>query len=152
MALSAKWEEIFGADPGAVPAQGGGVRMTLASAAAAGDGGGPGIDFSKQPWTSASAVAGELRTGANSAITDLGHDGKGGSAGATGFDATAALAEIAGSWTDRLTSVRGECDRLAGALSTVGKSFGETDDQVGADLKAATPQATPQSSQSPQAR
>ncbi|WP_371615662.1 hypothetical protein [Streptomyces sp. NBC_00454] len=148
MALSAKWEEIFGADPGPVPAQGGGARMTLASAAAAGDGGGPGIQFSKQPWTSASGVAAQLRTSSNEAIADLGHDGKEGSGGATGFDATAALAEIGGSWKDRLTSVRGECDRLSEALHTVGKSFGETDDQVGANLKAATPQPSP----SPRAR
>lgn len=148
MALSAKWEEIFGADPGPVSAQGGGgARMTLASAAAAGDGGGPGIQFSKQPWTSASGVAAQLRTSSNEALTDLGHDGKEGSGGTTGFDATAALAEI-GAPGRTASQACGECDRLSEALHTVGKSFGETDDQVGANLKAATPQSAP----SPRAR
>lgn len=145
MVLSAQWDELFAGTP---PRPGGrepsaaGMRLASANSKEGGGGGGaPDIRFSKSPWTSAGKVAGELRTGAAGALTDLASASEGLTAGTEGFTATAALVEIQKSWNDRLGAVRDECGRLDGALRSVGKDFGETDVRVGDDVKAAVPAA-----------
>ncbi|MFG2148296.1 hypothetical protein ACGFRG_29515 [Streptomyces sp. NPDC048696] len=139
---------MFAGAPGAPGGPGGvgtdsGGRMRLASAGGTGGPGGgsgaPDIQFSKSPWSSAGGVAGELRTGTAGALADLESASEGVTKGTEGFGATAALEEIHASWKDRLGTVRDECGRLGGVLKTVGKDFGETDVQVGQDVKAAAP-------------
>ncbi|WP_188272839.1 hypothetical protein [Streptomyces sp. CBMA152] len=138
MSRSAQWDELFAGAPGGADGSGTASdgRMRLASA---GGSGAPDIQFSKSPWSSAGGVAGELRTGTAGALADLDAASEGVTKGTEGFGATAALEEIRTSWKDRLGSVRDECGRLGGVLKSVGKDFGETDVQVGNDVKAAVP-------------
>ncbi|MDX3850859.1 hypothetical protein [Streptomyces sp. AK02-01A] len=123
MALNGKWADLLGDDSS-------GTRTVLASAGTHGggggdDGGGPDLKAGQGPWTSASAVAGELHTSSAASLTelDVASDDVGG--GTRGFASTAALEEARTSWTERLTSVRDECSRLEGALRSAGKEFGE---------------------------
>ncbi|MCP3821020.1 hypothetical protein NLX86_23875 [Streptomyces sp. A3M-1-3] len=122
MALNAKWGELFGDDsPGA--------RMTLASTdgppGAGNTGGGPDLEVSEGPWTTAAGVANALNTSSASALTELDTASEGIAGGAAGFTSTPALEEVRTSWKGRLASVRDECLRLEGALKSAGKEFGE---------------------------
>ncbi|WP_267242801.1 hypothetical protein [Streptomyces sp. PR69] len=140
MALSEKWQELFGdAETGAERGGSGGTGMRLASTDGGGSaggngGGGGGSDFdlksSKGPWTAASGVAGALHTSSSSALTELETASKGVADNAKGLDSTSALAEVLTSWKGRLTAVRNECSRLEGALKTAGKEFGEREEQT----------------------
>ncbi|MEV0410390.1 hypothetical protein AB0I68_06130 [Streptomyces sp. NPDC050448] len=128
MALNAKWQAVFGED-GRGPGAGSGPRMTLASAgpSSGGSGGGPDLQASQGPWTSAGNIAGALRTSSATAVTELATANEGVSGATGGFSSTAALTEILGTWTTRLTAVRDECGRLNGSLKTAGRDFGERD-------------------------
>ncbi|WP_406343343.1 hypothetical protein [Streptomyces sp. NBC_00648] len=144
MALSAQWDELFAGAPtrpGGQEPPAAGMRLASANGKSANgtDSGAPDIQFSKAPWSSAGKVAGELRTGTAGALADLDSASEGVTAGTEGFGATAALEEIRTSWKDRLGVVRDECGRLDGVLKSVGKEFGETDVQVGNDVKAVAP-------------
>ncbi|MGA6169149.1 hypothetical protein ACPEIF_02675 [Streptomyces sp. NPDC012600] len=101
--------------------------MNLASAGNPGGGakGAPDLKVSGGPWTTAAGVAGSLHTSTASGLTELGRAAEGVSSGADGFSSTAALTEVLASWQGRLTSVRNECSRLRGALTSAAKEFGE---------------------------
>ncbi|MFI6687779.1 hypothetical protein [Streptomyces sp. NPDC050485] len=105
--------------------------------------GGPDLQISDAPWTSAAKVAKELRTSTHDGLTELKGSGGGIGGGTEGFDCTAALKELQPTWEARLESVRDECDRLNGALGKAGKSFGEVDhgvkDKVGSVHTPAKP-------------
>lgn len=129
MALNAKWDELFGgAAPSGQPAS-----MTLAGLPAedrgGGGGGGGGGDANLKaeegPWHGAGKTSGELRTSTTTSLTDLGTANEGVTGGTAGFDSSAALTEILGTWKTRLTAVRDECGRLESALKSAGRDFGE---------------------------
>ncbi|MEU8757612.1 hypothetical protein [Streptomyces sp. NPDC048659] len=118
MALDAKWQEIIGERPAA---------MSLAGLPApdGGGGGGPDLKAEVGPWHSAGNTAGELKTSTASSVTDLDTANEGVAGGTAGFDSTAALTEILGTWKTRLGNVRDEAGRLEGALKAAGRDFGE---------------------------
>ncbi|MER8046785.1 hypothetical protein [Streptomyces sp. NPDC094032] len=118
MALNAKWQEIIGEQPAA---------MSLAGVPApdGGGGGGPDLKADVGPWHGAGNTAGELKTSTTSSVTDLDTANEGVTGGTAGFDSSAALTEILGTWKNRLTAVRDECGRLEGALKAAGRDFGE---------------------------
>ncbi|MCW7991647.1 hypothetical protein XF35_42265 [Streptomyces platensis subsp. clarensis] len=90
-----------------------------------GGGGGPDLKADVGPWHGAGNTAGELKTSTSSSVTDLDTANEGVAGGTAGFDSTAALTEILGTWKTRLTNVRDECGRLEGALKAAGRDFGE---------------------------
>lgn len=123
MALNAKWDELFGGtEPTEQP-----TSMTLAGLPAP-DGGGGGVANLKAdvgPWHKAGGTASELRTSTTTSLTDLDTANEGVGGATAGFDSSAALTEILGTWKTRLTSVRDECGRLESALKSAGRDFGE---------------------------
>ncbi|MFF8610593.1 hypothetical protein ACF06X_32285 [Streptomyces sp. NPDC015346] len=133
MALNAKWDELFGGTgaPG-TGASGTGPSQPPASMTLAGlpapEGGGsgdPNLKADEGPWHKAGNTAGELRTSTSTSLTDLDTANEGYAAGTAGFDSSAALTEILGTWKNRLTAVRDECGRLESALKSAGRDFGE---------------------------
>lgn len=142
--MSFDWEQAVGVPSRA--GEPGRSRMRLASA----DGGsgaeeaGADLRISKAPWTSASGVAGELRTATGGGLADLEEAGAGVGGGTGGFDCTAALAEVRAAWEVRLTAVRDECGRLHGTLAAVGKHFGEVDQRVGSRARGVPVDNTPE--------
>ncbi|MFE7133832.1 hypothetical protein ACFVIM_23555 [Streptomyces sp. NPDC057638] len=143
MTLNAQWQDLFGADAAGART---GTGMTLASAHPAAEGGGggggggaPDLKADQTPWMSAGSVAGELRTGTATALTELTTAQEGVGAATEGFSAAAALAGITPGWKDRLTSVREECGRLDGALKAAGKDFGERETANRNTIASATP-------------
>lgn len=133
MALNAKWQELIGEQPAA---------MSLAGLPAqdGGGGGGPDLKADVGPWHSAGNTAGELKTSTSSSLTDLDTANEGVSGGTAGFDSSAALTEILGTWKTRLTNVRDECGRLEGALKAAGRDFGERELDTKQKVAAAGPQ------------
>lgn len=120
MGLSPEWEKLFGASP----------RMTLASAAAPGDGGGGDLDVSQGLWTGASGVSSELSVSTSTAMNRLDGAHEGVVPTLEGFMLPAVLGEVRTSWKGRLEDVRAECTRLEGSLKSAGKEFGEVDHRV----------------------
>ncbi|MEU0405037.1 hypothetical protein ABZ318_33470 [Streptomyces sp. NPDC006197] len=124
MSLSERWQELFG------PVDGEASVMRLASTAPApGNGGGASgrLKHSGGPWTSASGIAGELRTSTETSRSALGPGHEGVEAGAVGLTSVAALKGVLTSWEERLSAVRDECDQLKGSLLSVAKEMGETE-------------------------
>ncbi|SED01196.1 hypothetical protein [Streptomyces sp. TLI_105] len=123
MALDARWQEIIGEQP---------ATMSLAGLAApdGGGGGGPDLKTDVGPWHSAGNTAGELRTSTSNSVTDLDTANEGVTGSTAGFDSSAALTEILGTWKTRLTAVRDECGRLEGALKAAGRDFGEREEDT----------------------
>ncbi|MFF0423976.1 hypothetical protein ACFYUJ_06130 [Streptomyces sp. NPDC004520] len=105
--------------------------MSLAGLAAP-DGGGGGGDLKVDvgPWHSAGNTAGELRTSTANSVTDLDTANEGVAGSTAGFDSSAALDEILGTWKTRLSAVRDECGRLEGALKAAGRDFGEREEDT----------------------
>jgi hypothetical protein len=124
MALNATWDELFGGTGPSQPH----ASMTLAGLPAPDGGGGsgdPDLKADEGPWHKAGNTAGELRTSTTTSLTDLDTANEGYAAGTAGFDSSAALTEILGTWKNRLTAVRDECGRLESALKSAGRDFGE---------------------------
>ncbi|MFE0699355.1 hypothetical protein [Streptomyces sp. NPDC058872] len=118
MALDARWQEIMGEQPAA---------MALAGLPApdGGGGGGPDLKAEVGPWHGAGNTAGELKASTAASVTDLDTANEGVGGNTAGFDSSAALGEVLGTWKTRLTHVRDECERLEGALKAAGRDFGE---------------------------
>ncbi|MFF9849351.1 hypothetical protein [Streptomyces litmocidini] len=140
MALDAKWQEIIGEQP---------ATMSLAGLAApdGGGGGGPDLKADAGPWHSAGNTAGELRTSTSNSVTDLDTANEGVTGATTGFDSSAALTEILGTWKTRLAAVRDECGRLEGALKAAGRDFGEREEDTRQKVAAEGRQQSGQSGQ-----
>ncbi|MER7620529.1 hypothetical protein [Streptomyces sp. NPDC126503] len=139
MTLNDAWTELFG---GAAPQQRP-AAMTLAGLPSEPGGGGGGgsadLKADEAPWHAAGNTAGELRTSTATSLTDL-DTANDGVAGATaGFDSSAALTEILGTWKTRLTAVRDECGRLEGSLKAAGRDFGEREDATRRKIAAEAP-------------
>ncbi|MEV5510504.1 hypothetical protein [Streptomyces orinoci] len=101
------------------------TRIQLASAEASrGDGT---HKASVRPWTDAGGVAGELRQGMQTALTDLEHGHDGIKSGTEGFASASTLGRILGGWQSRLEAVRNECGDLDGKLKKAGIGFGENE-------------------------
>lgn len=133
MSYSQGWQEVFTLSQEPTPAGEAGTGMSLASAPGAGgtsSGGAGGLKHSDGPWASASGTAESLKISTEKSRGRLGPAHEGVSAGAAGFSAVGALTEVMESWEKRLTSVRGECAYLKGALGAVAKEMGETDVKV----------------------
>lgn len=144
MALNATWEELFGGTGGsggtAPPGQP--ATMTLAGVPAPDSGGGGGdadLKADEGPWHQAGNTAGELRTSTTASLTDLDTANEGVSGGTAGFDSSAGLAEILGTWKARLGAVRDECGRLEGALKGAGLQFGEREAATKRKIAAEAP-------------
>jgi hypothetical protein len=127
MALSEKWEALLG---GGDSDHSRSAPMTLASHDDGGgmnsdggssQGGAPDLKSSQGPWTRAAGVAGELRVGVVSALTDLTTAFEDAPIASGGFGSTVALAEVRTSWEKRLASVRDECGRLQTTLRAAGR-------------------------------
>ncbi|MFF4169192.1 hypothetical protein [Streptomyces sp. NPDC001744] len=132
MSLSERWQELFG------PVDGEAAVMNLASAAPEPGTGGGANDRLKHdggPWTSASATAGDLRTGTETSRAALGPAHEGVEAGAVGLTSVAALKSVRTSWEERLRAVRDECERLEGALLAVAGQMGETETAIEKSFK-----------------
>ncbi|MEU5402614.1 hypothetical protein ABZ348_25305 [Streptomyces sp. NPDC005963] len=126
-----------------------GAGMSLASVAgsSAGSSGGAGTEgatgvlkHAAQPWTSAAAAAGVLRTNTASANAKLtaAHDGV--DSGAAGLTSLGALKTVLTSWEKRLGAVRDECGSLAPVLKRVATDQGEHEKAVKSSFqKAAQP-------------
>ncbi|MBB4982291.1 MULTISPECIES: hypothetical protein [Streptomyces] len=121
MALNAKWQEIIGEQPAA---------MSLAGLPAPEGGGGGDLKADVGPWHSAGNTAGELRTSTSNSVTDLDTANEGVTGSTAGFDSSAALTEILGTWKTRVSAVRDECGRLEGALKAAGRDFGEREEDT----------------------
>ncbi|MBT2445016.1 hypothetical protein J7E93_33995 [Streptomyces sp. ISL-36] len=139
MALNAKWDELFGetAQPGHQP-----VSMNLAGLPAPDGGGGsgdPNLKADEGPWHKAGNTAGELRTSTGTSLTDLDTANDGVTGATAGFDSSAALTEILGTWKTRLTAVRDECGRLEAALKSAGRDFGEREADTKRKIAAEAP-------------
>ncbi|MEU8520749.1 hypothetical protein [Streptomyces sp. NBC_01216] len=138
MTLNATWEELFGGTgPSGRPAS-----MTLAGLPAEDRGGGGGdanLKADEGPWHGAGRTSGELRVSTGTALTDLGTANEGVTGGTAGFDSSAALTEILGTWKTRLTAVRDECGRLETALRSAGRDFGEREADTQRRIAAETP-------------
>ncbi|MFE9932842.1 hypothetical protein [Streptomyces sp. NPDC005533] len=89
--LPARWQELFG-EPAA---------MRLASAHAPGGGGGEDLAHSGGPWSKAAVAAGELRITTAEGPGKMAAAHEGIEAGTAGLSATAALAAVRASCTDR---------------------------------------------------
>ncbi|MFG2870125.1 hypothetical protein [Streptomyces sp. NPDC048338] len=137
MPYSERWQELFGTTDGG--ADQGGARMTLASTAPEPGtaGGRQKLEHSGGPWTSASGIAGELRTSTGTSRSALGPGHEGIEASAAGFASVAAVRSVLKSWEDRLAAVRDECDQLEGALLKVAKEMGETEVAIEKSFQAA---------------
>ncbi|MFJ8668025.1 hypothetical protein [Streptomyces sp. NPDC093600] len=142
MALNAQWEELFGASgPPERPAS-----MTLAGVPGqegGGGSGGPNLKADEGPWHSAGNTAGELRTSTSTSLTDLDSANEGVTGATAGFDSSAALTEILGTWKSRITSVRDECGRLESALKSAGRDFGERETDTQRKIAAEAPVPAP---------
>lgn len=107
------------------------------SGSSSGRGGGKnGLKHSGGPWTSASGVAGTLRTNTQTSRSRLRPAHEGVASGAVGLASVATLTAVLESWEGRLGAVRGECDYLEGALSKVAKEMGETETAVDRSFKS----------------
>ncbi|MBT2524066.1 hypothetical protein J7E91_01130 [Streptomyces sp. ISL-99] len=112
------------------------ARMSLASAAPDGAGGGGKLKHSGGPWTSASGAAGMLQTSTQTSRSRLRPAHEGIASGAAGLASVAMLNAVLDSWEKRLAAVRGECDYLENALLKVAKEMGETETAVKSSLSA----------------
>ncbi|RDG39562.1 hypothetical protein DVH02_03185 [Streptomyces corynorhini] len=99
------------------------MSLSSASGSPAGDS----LKHSDGPWTSASGTAGKLSASSDKSRVRLGLAHESVASAGSGLSAVAALVAVRQSWEERLTSVRGECDYLEGALRTVAKELGEAD-------------------------
>ncbi|MER5890976.1 amino acid ABC transporter permease [Streptomyces sp. NPDC001941] len=140
MALNGAWNDIIGAAAPAAPP----ASMRLAGLQADGGGGGggggnPDLKADDAPWHQAGKTSGELKTSTSSALTDLTTANDGVAGGTAGFDSSAALTEILGTWKTRLTAVREECGRLEGALKGAGRDFGEREADTRQKMAAQAP-------------
>ncbi|MFI0987689.1 hypothetical protein [Streptomyces exfoliatus] len=142
MTLNARWQGLFEdtapSGPSERPA-----AMTLAGTTA-GDGGASGsggtdLKADVGPWHQAGNASGELRVSTGTSLTDLERGNEGVAGGTAGFDSSAALTEILGTWKARLTSVRDECGRLEGALKSAGRDFGEREADTQRRIAAGAP-------------
>ncbi|MFD3331062.1 hypothetical protein ACFWV1_00135 [Streptomyces sp. NPDC058700] len=135
--MNATWEELFGGTP--PPGQA--AAMTLAGVPAPDSGGGGDADLKADegPWHQAGNTAGELRTSTTASLTDLDTANEGVGGGTAGFDSSAGLTEILGTWKARLGAVRDECGRLEGALKGAGLQFGEREAATKRKIAAEAP-------------
>ncbi|QGZ49796.1 hypothetical protein GPZ77_16730 [Streptomyces sp. QHH-9511] len=138
MALNAKWDELFGetSHPGQPPASMNLAGLPSPDGRGSGD---PNLKADEGPWHKAGNTAGELRTSTTTSLTDLDSANEGVTGATAGFDSSAALTEIFGTWKTRLTAVRDECGRLESALKSAGRDFGEREADTQRKIAAESP-------------
>ncbi|MCM2393126.1 hypothetical protein [Streptomyces albipurpureus] len=130
-----------------------GTGMSLASVA--GSPGGPGAPGAKgatgvlkheaQPWTSAAAAAGAIRTNTASANAKLTSAHEGVDSGAAGLASLGVLRTVLTSWERRLGAVRDECGYLDPVLKRVATDQGENEKTVKSSFRQAAPSAAEKS-------
>lgn len=127
-----------------------GTGMSLASVA-----GGPGAPGAKgatgvlkheaQPWTTAAAAAGAIRTQTASANAKLASAHEGVDSGVAGLASLGALKTVLTSWERRLGAVRDECGYLDPVLKRVATDQGEYERTLRSSFQQAAPPAAQKS-------